>query len=226
MRPRWLNPRDSTETPCGSLGGLLCWTVRGPAKDLFEQIADKIEWLLKDNVDETEAAQQNREAVGWFMYMTGRNTEEAVPLLLVDSPDRNTRATTVKIIKRSELWKRTMERHPALRLASSALGPQELAPEQNQRSVDVAMQQPDLIPVYSYGNTESLCGMRIFVNANIVTLGGVVLLGDIPFGLTVAHCSKQETVSRGEQYTVVSDEFSFEDESETEAELVTSFNDG
>ena len=217
-----------TGQSCGTLGALRCWTVKGQAQIWFEEIENDIQQLLINEANVIEECQSTQEEVGWSMYMIGKNAGEAVPTLLIDCLDNKTRAVTANIIKTSEFWKSTTEKHPALRLGSSALLPQECVLKYNHANVDDRIQQPGTLSVYSDANIGGLCGIQIFVNTsedpllstfNVVTLGGVVLLDDVPFGLTVAQASKQEALPQQTQDTVDNDEFSFEDEGELETGL-------
>ena len=87
-----------------NVGGLHCWTVKGEAQVLFRQIQGGIGQLFTAHMDTIGECQLSREELGWSVYTIGENVEHAVPMLLIDCVDAETRATTVSIIKKSDLW--------------------------------------------------------------------------------------------------------------------------
>jgi hypothetical protein len=219
-RQTWQDPQNSIGLSCGQFGGIPCWTVKGDAKILFEQIADGVKELLENHMDDIEKCQTNREAVGWSMYMMGRDISHAKPVFVFDCFDRKTRTKVVEIVKKSKLWKKTIETHPALRLASHARVPQECGSSANIPSM------PDVLgEVYSDGTRHDLCGTQIYVHLSqdssfrVATLGGIILVNDVPHGITVAHIFKDRPEIQN--FPEDNDEFTFEVDSEIEDDAST-----
>jgi len=189
---------------------------------VFEQIEVDITKLLEENMDAIEECQLNREPVGWSMYMRGQDIDHAEPVLLFDCLDAKTRAKVVAIVKESQLWKVIVKKYPALRLASSARVPQECISDQ------VAANLPDVIDasgaVFSNGMLHYLCGVQIYVDVSKnslsssfrkATLGGIVLVDNVPHGITVAHAFKD--ILQQQSYPEdAADEFNFEDDGKFE----------
>lgn len=219
---KWLDPQSSIDFPCGALGGVPCWTVKGEAKGVFEEIEDGIKKLLEDHMDDITECQLTVETFGWCMYMRGRNESDAEPVLLFECLDGKTRTKVVDIVRRSKLWKFTIKKHPALRLASSSRGPQ---------GSGSAAEIPDISDasgvVYCDGTLHNLCGVQIYVDLSQAssppsfrkaTLGGLILVDDVLHGMTVAHLFK-DTPQAQTYLEETNDEFTFEDDSDMEDDI-------
>lgn len=215
----WPDPQSSIDFPCGALGGVPCWTVRGDARRLFAEIEDGIKNLLQDRMDDIADCQHNLETFGWCMYMRGRNESRAEPVLLFECLDRKTREKIVNIVKKSSLWKSIIEKHPALRLASSSRGPQESC-----SATKISIKSD---AVYCDGPPHQLYGVQIYVDSSqdsssaslrMATLGGLILIDNVLHGMTVAHLfkDKPQTQTHLEKN---SDEFIFEDDNEMEDDV-------
>ncbi len=222
----WPDPQSSIDFKCGELSGVPCWTIKGAAQKLFNEIEDGIKKLLEGHMDDIEGCQLSLETLGWSMYMRGRDENHAEPVLLFECLDRKTRAKVVDIVKKSKLWKSIIKEHPALRLASSSRGPQ---------GCGSAADIPDISDasdaVYVDGTLNRLCGVQIYVNLSSdpsspsfckATLGGVISVGDDLLGMTVAHLFKDmlKTQNSPEENN---DEFTFEDDSEVEDDTFIDF---
>lgn len=218
----WPEPQNSIDFPCGTLGGLPCWTVRGEAKRLFAEIEDGIKNLLQDRMDDIADCQHSLESFGWCMYMRGRDETHAEPVLLFECFDRKTLAKVVDIVKKSQLWKNIIEKHPALRLASSSRGPQGSC-----FTVDMLENSDGSNAVYSDGPLHQLYGVQIYVNSfqhssslsfRKATLGGLILIDDVFHAMTVAHLFEDapQTQTRLDE---ASNDFAFEDDSEMEDDV-------
>lgn len=156
----WPEPQNSVDFPCGTLGGLPCWTVRGEAKRLFAEIEDGIKDLLQDRMDEIADCQHSLEPFGWCMYMRGRDKTHAEPVLLFECLDGKTRTKVVDIVKRSQLWKKIIKKHPALRLGSNSRGPQGSC-----FTANVYKNWEESNTVYCDGPLHQLYGVQIYVNS-------------------------------------------------------------
>ena len=83
----WPNPRNSIDFSCGQLGGIPCWTIKGEAQKIYEQIKDGVEKLLQSHMDDIEKCQTSRQQFGWSMYMMGRDIDNAKPVFVFDCLD-------------------------------------------------------------------------------------------------------------------------------------------
>lgn len=220
----WPNPQNSIDFSCGRLGGIPCWTAKGDAQSLFEEIEDGIKELLDSHMDDIAMCQTSREAVGWSMYMMGRDISHAKPVFVFDCLDPMTRAKVVSIVKKSKLWKHTVELNPALGLASHARGPQACG-----FGANIADMPDNSAEVYSDETHNDLCGAQIYVHVSqdsslrVATLGGIIRVGEVLHGITVAHVFDLEYVPQSQNYLDDDDEFVFEDDMEMEDESSSDF---
>ena len=221
-RQSWPEPQNSIDFPCGTLGGLLCWTVRGEAKRLFAEIEDGIKSLLQDRMDDIADCQHSLETFGWCMYMMGRDEAHAEPVLLFECLDGKTLAKVINIVKKSQHWKKIIEKYPALRLASNSRGPQGSC-----FTVDMLENSDGSNAIYCDGPLHQLYGVQIYVNSfrdsshlsfRKATLGGLILIDDVIHAMTVAHLFKDapRTETRLDE---ASNAFAFEDDSEMEDDV-------
>lgn len=218
----WPDPQSSIDFPCGALGGVPCWTIRGDAKRLFAEIEDGIKDLLQDRMDDIADCQHSLETFGWCMYMRGRDESHAEPVLLFECLDGKTRAKVVDIVKKSQLWKGIVKKHPALRLASSSRGPQGSC-----SAMDMPQKADAPNAVYCEKSSNQLYGVQIYVDSlqdssspsfRKATLGGLILVDNVLHAMTVAHLFK-DTPQTQEYLEEISDDFTFEDDSEMEDDI-------
>lgn len=218
----WPDPRSSIDIRCGELDGEPCWTIKGDAERLFTEIKDGIESLLQDRMDDIADCQYSLETFGWCMYMRGQDESHAEPVLLFECLDGKTRAKVVKIVKKSPLWKNIKQRHPALRIASSARGPQGSG-----STMDMPESSDASDVVYCDRTPHQLYGLQIYVDLSHdsspssfrkATLGGLILVDNVLHGMTVAHLFK-DTPQTQTYFEENSDEFTFEDDSEMEDDI-------
>lgn len=221
-RSKWPDPQNSIDFPCGTLGGVPCWTVRGDAKKLFAEIEDGIKNLLQDRMDDIADCQHSLETFGWCIYMRGRDENHAEPVLLFECLDGRTRAKVVDIVKKSQLWKDIMKEHPALRLASSSRGPQGSC-----SATDTPRKSDASKAVYCDEPLHQLYGVQIYVDwsqdsslssLRKATLGGPILIDNVLHAMTVAHLF-EDTPQIQTYLEEISDDFTFEDDSEMNGEM-------
>jgi hypothetical protein len=172
----------------------LCWGAQGPALDAYNEISDKI-WELLNERDDLDEGADGSYPWGHTCCMVGRRREQARPTIVVHCRSKTCCRNIIDLIQETRWWKEFHEKYPAFGfiVAMSAPWPVRFGKELQQSSDDFYF-------VYMPENTDLLCGSSIFFGSAEVnslegcrraTLGGIILVGGIPHGLTVAHpCSK------------------------------------
>ena len=119
-RQAWADPHLSLGYKCNSLAGNKCWEAIGPAKEIFSIIAKSIGDLLDTRMDELG---ENEHIAGHIltfgMYMAGKDSSVARPMLLFICQSSEPRNRAIKLLKESEI----MKAYAGVRLADTSAPP-------------------------------------------------------------------------------------------------------
>ena len=125
--------QDSIDQPCGLLKNCYrCWTAKGPAREIFERIAEPIRTVLESRSDDLDRGQIVPHTIGFTLYMISLRVFSSTsvrPTLLIECKNPTVRDRAKSVIKQSRIWCTTLIQHPHLRLATCARGPHQCAGE-------------------------------------------------------------------------------------------------
>ena len=125
--------QHSIDKPCGLLKNRYkCWTAKGPAREIFEKIAESIKTVLESRSDDLDEGQIVPQTIGFTLYMIGLivfSSASVRPTLLIECENSTVRVRAKSVIKKSFIWRKTLMQHPQLKLATCARGPRECAGE-------------------------------------------------------------------------------------------------
>ena len=225
--PEW---QDSIDRPCGVLGKFYrCWTAKGPARALFEEIAGHIKTVLDSRRDDLDEGQIVPRTIGFSLYMISLrvlSTLSVRPTLLIECENTTVRNKAKFIVRESSIWRRTLREHHGLKLAASARGPQACGKEKSKQS---EMPLGNDAMVYANRFFESACGIPISVNSDLhlrdATLGGIVIVDSVPMGITVAHAFIESTLAPDSPTLKGDDGFAFDSDDDLKENIASDSKD-
>lgn len=207
--------QHSIDKPCGLLGKFYrCWTAKGPARQLFEEIAGPIKTVLESRSDDLDEGQIIPRTIGFSLYMISLRVFSSAsvhPTLLIECENSTVRSRAKCIVRESPTWRNILREHRSLKLAACARGPQACGKETFPNS---ETPRGSATMVYAHRSFESPCGVPISIYGDDhqidATLGGIVIVNDIPMGITVAHAFKESSFTPDSCIPEEDDEFAFD----------------
>jgi hypothetical protein len=191
-KPSWPQPELSIGRELEALdSSRRCWDIKGPVLDLATKIYSLVQKELDLRSDYLVERERIRKPVLFRMYMIGRRQEDANPTLLFSCSREQPRKRAKEVVRDSGI----LREHPAIRLVHSKRLPQTPMPF---RILVGSMEKIQAEggglfgEVYCITPVDRTCGVPVFTRRKDgsfrkATIGGIVQLGDIYYGLTVAH---------------------------------------
>jgi len=219
-KPQWPEPEASIGRSLQALGAKKCWEVKGPAREISDQILPKIRNILASCSEELNAQESVPLPILLGVYMVGKDEHNAAPIVLFSCQSRTARRKAMKIVKKSNI----LQSFEGVLLAEHPESPISLASD-DERSFasSVVPEQMTTVYVAPPQSMDSLCGKPIFIQCEtggpliftrVATMGGILQQGDTYHGLTVAHSFLRTGVAQLSSENSV--EISFDDSDDSE----------
>ena len=211
-----------------------CWETVGPALDLANRISREVRKLLDERYAYLNDGEPIDSYVSFGLYMIGRRKEKSNPTLLFICPRPSPRKRAKELVKESNILQGYP---PGIRLAegirtpyrilnrsSPTLSPFRLLVGGDQRYSSTG-KEPEPRNIYCISPVDRTCGVPIFTKKSDglfrkATIGGIVLLGDTYYALTVAHVFVDDDLVYGEdseeEISDIGGEFDSDSESDSE----------
>ncbi|KIW10600.1 hypothetical protein PV08_11564 [Exophiala spinifera] len=169
-----------------------CWTAlqAGPAYQIFvTQFKPQLNIYLENDPDLMLGPRAR-----YTCCMVGRSEYKIYPAIILHSPDESFCRKVDKIIRSSDEWKIFKKSNPLFVLITAARAPSRISPGTSPHDGDEA--GDDQVTVISHEPAHRLFGTSISFQKSgpspspmggNATLGGIVFLDGVPYGLTVAH---------------------------------------
>jgi hypothetical protein len=173
-----------------------CWEAKDQVASAYKELEPKIQEELRKTLPESSRI------TGFAVFMVGRNPERAKPIIIIFSPDDNSRGAAKKAIKDSDLLMNTifslgtLRTHPAGHIKKIAMENESIA------------ELPSFIPPYEVlfdlGERIRLVGMPIFIRHSMGSVRRAtanVVYDGARFGyLTAAHAFEEITSTEQDMY--------------------------
>jgi hypothetical protein len=194
---RWQSPELSIGRACTPIAKQKCWEVTGPVETLARGLFQAVKELLDGYNELLYDGEPVQSLVMFNLFMIGHNQSKASPTLLVSCERKRPRQRAMKLIRESGILHRP--EYAGVRLAESPLPPVGLCPPVPLGSQDVAGSSsfplPRLAQNVFWTPKFPPIGAQLYMGFNVTdavyttraTLGGVVIVDDVFYGLTVAH---------------------------------------
>lgn len=190
----WKNPEASIGDFCRTMGRNKCWHARGPARDIYIQLAEEIKTYIDRNCEPPSRD------LYWSLYMIGRSECTARPVLMFICEDGDSRKIARKAIKESGI----LLRYPGVDTADCSRPPdfeQLVQLASGEYKDDSVMRQTDSETSVFYSPTNIILGSPVFTKESVqvgemlrkATAGVIVKLGDKICFLTAAHGFASQT---------------------------------
>lgn len=210
LRASWPDPENSIDidgpvsiVPTSSIMGKLIdyywWSVQGPALDAYRSIEVKIRDCLESRDDLFEGENESALPSSVGCYMVGRKPAKARPCIMISCQSKIYCRKAIKILKENDWWIKFNRQYPGFSFVHMRNAP---------RPIRLGNGSPngvlDTKLVYTSEHSSSAYGAPLisarqenrkdgmFASAE-ATLGGLVYLDGVPYGLTVAHSLLLET---------------------------------
>jgi len=180
---KWPNPELSIGVRCGSmdvLGRYKCWTLKekSPAHLVWKVVSKTIKFLLEDQFEHLDSDDKELMVE---MLMIGRKEVTASPTILFSCDHKVSRRRAMELVQKKEI----LFPHPGVLMAECSRLPRLLARE--------GVPETKLSPgVYASWPLKH-AGISILISSasggplRKATLGGLVLIDGIYYGLTAGH---------------------------------------
>jgi hypothetical protein len=192
-KSQWPEPEASIGRSLQALGSNKCWEVKGPAREISNEILPKIRNILASCSEELNAQESVPLPILLGVYMVGKDECNAAPIVLFSCQSRTARRKAMKIVKKSNL----LQSFEGVLLAEHPEAPVSLASDDERNYFSsVVPEQMTTVYIAPPQSTDSLCGKPIFTQCEtggpliftrVATMGGILQQGDTYHGLTVAH---------------------------------------
>lgn len=193
----WPQPELSVgrRFPCNFSSSGHCWEAVGPARDAFNEVAEKIKELFESQSDYLDEGEEVTSTFSYGIWMVGSDETRATPTIVLGCKSLAVRTKAKDILKQSGL----LDPFPGIALKKSSSVPEPFAAHNEgtsnaEASESVSANDPDVI--YTYEGAHDQCGIRIVIiphdipptqQSRVTTMGRFVLVDGIAHGLTVAH---------------------------------------
>lgn len=172
-----------------------CWDADGPPVLSYREISEKVRYLL--DVDEGRDGDLRDQPCSVGFYMVGVSEELARPAIIIHCPSSDRCRRITRLIKDTKWWMDFKKRNPTFIILHSATAPRA---RQLAGALDMRQEPPSrAYIVYTFENLQGYCGAPIFISpagtppslrSQKATMGGIIFLDGVPYGMTVAHaCS-------------------------------------
>ena len=105
----WPEPENSIARPCElRFKKTQCWEVKGPALDLFIEIAPAIDKLIENNQEMIEQGEPKSRGLSFNIWMEGSKPSSARPIIVFSSRSRRQRSFAKALLKDSGI----LDKHP------------------------------------------------------------------------------------------------------------------
>jgi hypothetical protein len=180
--PSWYEPEKSIGQFRLSINGKKCWDAKGAALEAFNTVSQSIKALLESRREYIEEGEASARPISYRMWMVGRTEKSAQATIVFISKSKPMRYKAMLIVKESDL----LNEYPGIALKTlSAVPAVPRSLIHNHCSSNRAQGDGD---VSTIGPTSKLCGASIIVNNETkATLGGVLLVGNVWYGITANH---------------------------------------
>ncbi|KAL9122717.1 MAG: hypothetical protein Q9187_000736 [Circinaria calcarea] len=214
----WPNPELSIGRPCPtySTGGC-CWEAVGPARDAFNEVAEKVKDLFQSQSDYLDEGEEDSFSFSYGIWMVGWDKSHAVPTIILGCQSTAVRTKAKNILKESGLLKS----FPGIALKKTNRAPDPLAAGDE---LDESNNRDDVDAIYTLKGAKEQCGIRIFLggadnpptqSAREATMGGIVLIDGVAYGISVSHVFAP--TFRAPQSPAKDDLIAFDEDSDTDA---------
>ena len=179
----WQYSADAFGPLCTQIGAQSCWFVAGPARDLHDSIAAKVDDFLSRNQEEIIRGEAKAIMVCWNLFMVGNNPTTARPMLVIASKSSRQRQYARALLKQSKI----LEDWPAIRIRTVAKVPAQL--KGGSASSATSNSAPES-SIYLANDSLTLSGALVSIGGKgLATVGGLVKIGVSFYGFTAQHPS-------------------------------------
>lgn len=192
-KKEWPDPEQSIGRSCPfhSTSGC-CWEAIGPARDAFNEVAETIRELFQSHSDYLNEGEETYPTFSFDIWMVGRDESHARPTIILGCRSEKVRTKAKKLLERSGI----LDKSPGIDVKKTSRAPDRLAA--NDDTHELGGSEPsleDMRTVYALEERDE-CGIQIFLgsaynlpteSAPKATIGGVVMVDSIAYGLSVSH---------------------------------------
>ena len=220
----WPSPELSIGRPCptNSSSGC-CWEAIGPARDAFQEVAEKIGKLFQSQNDYLDEGEEHSFTFSYGIWMVGWDKTHAVPTIILGCESTAVRTKAKNVLKDSGLLKP----FPGIALKPTSRTPDPLAGGDNLGEFKPFESNNDgnMDSIYTFNGAKERCGIPIFLGgannppprfARKATMGGTILVDGVAYGLSVSHVfssNLQRPRNSAKEELIV-----FDEDSDTDAE--------
>ncbi|KAI9762396.1 MAG: hypothetical protein M1840_001257 [Geoglossum simile] len=187
-RARWPNPTESIgQTQYQALpGGRLLWEAAGHARQQLEPVLQRICDILSENPEYLSRREQASCSTGVGLYMVGTRRDTAQPTIIIRCSNKRVRERAIEFIRANQV----LAHYEGVLLEGTRQSPEALAGEEAMTMEHIQLLEDSGL-VYIGQQTSNPCGalvlMRIRGRNRWATMGGVVVIDDVYYGMTASH---------------------------------------
>ena len=219
----WPSPELSLGNKCSSFGIQQCWEVTGPAQLISVDIFSAVKGLLSSQSEYLNEKESKPCFIMFGLYMIGHDEAHANPTLILSCERKTPRRKALKLVRESGI----LSSKPGVRLAESTRPPLCLQPPRILGSVgDIFKTTGVFSDMIYWSPSEPICGVPVYKRKSSgdsfafsyqATVGGVVSLNNINYGLSTAHTFLGEDIDSSAPDDDSDFEFAFDDLAEPSA---------
>ena len=207
----WPDPEQSIGRECSKISGFRCWEVTGPALEIINNLSIPIKEMLDNHQEILEQGELKPRAVSFHMWMIGSVASAANPTIVFSSKSRRQRTFAKVLLKESKL----LDNYPGIRIKTLDKAP--AVYQAADSNLDTDGEEISNDGIYMVDDSRGICGSLVaFGNSKLATMGGVILIDNVHYGISAQHARFNYTRERQRLTSEPVDAPCFDEDSDSE----------